>query len=545
MLNILIVDDEEPARETFKYLINWEETGFQIGGFAQNGSEAFEKYKALTPDLVITDIQMPIMDGLDLIKKIRHINKNQKFVILTCHENFNYAKEAIRLGVSDYLLKDLLTAQDLYSLLEKVKDEIEGQRKVHINPIQYNEDSDAEEYKAIILKKIMHCELNEEKVSHYCEKYHFKFHLNSKYKTIFGISIDDYRNFLEDSDKDLQDKRRNQLTQHIEQVINEQNMGECYYDGTGTYIAVVGLGDTASEFLWISTCYQIAVKLHRRLVEEWHVTATIGISQKFSLNSEMNERYNEVIKLIKYKIFLGKGKTIFYNMRELKSFNQTIDYNEFENRLKEAKTLLFENQTKKVIEIIESIYDSSVKDLQKYEHLKQFSLQLIGVLLEYCSKNEINYKDVFLSQYIPIDFINNFETIQEMREWLSAIFVKAVELHLQDDTEIVYTKHVKEAITYMEKHYASKIGLSSISEKLGVNKAYFCRVFKQETKENFTDYLNNIRIEKAKDLILNSDLKLYEIAEKVGFTTLQHFNNNFKKIAGVNPLKYKNMHDPT
>lgn len=169
MYRVLIIDDEEPARETLKYLIDWGKTSFEISGFAKNGKEALESYAELKPDLIITDIQMPIMDGLELIRKIRTENDSQKFVILSCHENFTYAREAIKYGVSDYLLKDLLTPQDLYSLLEKIKNEMADEKSLKSGDSAYrphsgiifNEIFYEEEYKNAILQGIAFENLSE------------------------------------------------------------------------------------------------------------------------------------------------------------------------------------------------------------------------------------------------------------------------------------------------------------------------------------------------------------------------------------------------
>lgn len=143
---ILIVDDEKPARETLSYLIDWTKTAFEVAGTAKNGSDALAQYHRFRPELVITDIQMPVMDGLSFIKAVRQENTRQKFIILSCHEKFSYAKEAIRMGVTDYLIKDLLTPQDLYAVLCKVQRELEeentGKRRWQMNRAVENHEAE-------------------------------------------------------------------------------------------------------------------------------------------------------------------------------------------------------------------------------------------------------------------------------------------------------------------------------------------------------------------------------------------------------------------
>ena len=118
MKTIMIVDDEKPARELLKMLINWESAGFRIISEANDGIEAIDQYLQFAPDLIITDIQMPQMDGLTLIKEIKKINSDQNIIVLSCHENFNYAREIMKLGIFDYLIKDSLTPEELYTVLK-------------------------------------------------------------------------------------------------------------------------------------------------------------------------------------------------------------------------------------------------------------------------------------------------------------------------------------------------------------------------------------------------------------------------------------------
>ncbi|WP_017810895.1 response regulator [Clostridium saccharoperbutylacetonicum] len=126
MYKVMIVDDEIPAREILSYIINWEETEFKIVYSASNGKEAFDNYSDIKPDLIIADIQMPVMDGLDLIEEIQKVNKAQKFLILSCYEDFTYAQRAMKMGVTDYLIKDLITPNDLYGILAKTKTDLEN-----------------------------------------------------------------------------------------------------------------------------------------------------------------------------------------------------------------------------------------------------------------------------------------------------------------------------------------------------------------------------------------------------------------------------------
>jgi two-component system response regulator YesN len=135
--------------------------------------------------------------------------------------------------------------------------------------------------------------------------------------------------------------------------------------------------------------------------------------------------------------------------------------------------------------------------------------------------------------------LEEFETIEDILNWLCETIEKIIHVRTLDST-LAYSKHVVDAIKYIKQNYDKKMGLSQISKELSINKAYLCRIFKGETGENLTDYLNKVRIDQAKLLLTTTNHKMYEIAEMVGFSNNQHFNSSFKKVTGQNPLMFKN-----
>lgn len=546
MYKVLVVDDEEPAHETLKCLINWEETPFRIASTAKNGKEALEKYAALKPELIITDIQMPVIDGLELIRKIRAENKDQKFVILSCHENFSYAKEAIKYGVSDYLLKDLLTPQDLYNLLEKIRNEIENEDRFSINKynseaynfytdFDFNENLYRKECRNIALQSVAFENLSKKSLDFYIKEFNLNF--STKFYTVLCIVIDDYVRFAEKFDRLEEKYKRYEMLQVIKDTLDEFNGGECFYDEKGTFVAIAGIENTNSELFFISSCHAIANRIHINLMRHSNITVTIGVSSSFSNIQEIKTKYNEAMEVVKYRVFLGKGKTILYNVRFVKA--ASINPEVLDNILSEIKTCLQKGEIQKVKGLIKRLYDDEAKGFIQYNYLKYVNSQILGIIAQFCRKNNINYSKVFECEHLPVQKLDEFETVEEMSNWFFNVIDRIINL----DTVsygLNYSKHVRDAIIYIRDNYCDKLGLSQISKRLGVNKAYLCRIFKQETGDNLTDYINKVRIEKAKELIVSTNYKVYEVAEKVGFTNAQHFTNVFKKITGQNPLQFRN-----
>lgn len=537
MYKVLIVDDEKPARETLIHLINWEHTSFRIVDSAKNGKEALEKYRVYNPDLIIVDIQMPVMDGLEFIRQVRVNDKEQKFVILSCHENFHYAREAIKMDVADYLLKDLLTPEDLYSVLEKVRYDIE-KKSVNktVYPRGFSEDLNKyiDEYKDIALKTIVFENPGKEKIDEYIKRFGLK--LKNDYHVLFCILVDGYKKIAESLNLNQEKRKCTRILNTINNLLTEKFKGECFYNGNGEYIALVRLEDIRSQLKFVTDCYEICREIRNNVEKAEDITLTIGVSRGFYRLNEVSDRYEEARQITKYKIFVGKGKTLFYNTILPKATHLTPEV--LEKKLINIKNHIEKENISAVTKEIDSLYNDSIKGFMQYNYLKYINSSMFNIIVEFCSKEKIKYEGVFGYNYIPVDEVETLETVREMSEWFKTVFVKIIKLKSQKGSKFC-SRRVRDAVEYIEKNFNSELGLSQIADALGLHKGYLCRLFKQETGENLTDYILRFRIDKAKQLILTTNLKLYEIAERTGFSSAQQFSLNFKKVAGMTPIEFR------
>lgn len=222
----MIVDDEIPAREILLCIINWEDTDFRIVYSASNGKDALDKYTDIKPDLIITDIQMPIIDGLDLIEEVQKINKSQKFLILSCYEDFTYAQRAMKMGVTDYLIKDLITPNYLYGILARTKTDLDNItikkseiKKEHklLNFLKENKD--------IALRKLIFNDISQDDCYNLIEN--LNLNLNGKLFVLFLIQIDNFFKYIED--ENFYTNTLNEIIKNVSETIEELNIGECFY----------------------------------------------------------------------------------------------------------------------------------------------------------------------------------------------------------------------------------------------------------------------------------------------------------------------------
>ncbi|WP_271813514.1 response regulator transcription factor [Clostridium beijerinckii] len=537
MYKVMIVDDEIPAREILSYIINWQETDFRIVYSASNGKEALDKYTDIKPDLIITDIQMPIIDGLDLIEEIQKINKSQKFLILSCYEDFTYAQRAMKMGVTDYLIKDLITPNDLYGILAKTKTDLDNMtikkseiRKEHklLNFLKENKD--------IALRKLIFNDISEDDCYNLIEN--LNLNLNGKLFVLFLIQIDNFFKYIED--EEFYTKTLNEIIKNVSEIIEELNIGECFYSENGEFTAIVRLTPTISEADIINECYYLAQEIRKRISLMHNISLTISVSSTFKKPFKIKKYFDEAFKLSKMKVFLGND-TIILNNTFVK--NLDLDTDTLTKRINAINISIEQNNIENLKSELTHLYDKDIRGFMQFNYLNYINSSLLDLVVRTCNRYSIAYEDIFSTSYIPIEILSTKETVEEMSEWFLEIFTKIININFNNSFKNKYSKKVADSIDYITKNlFNQSLSLTDIAENINVHKVYLCRIFKEETGENVTQYILKARIEKSKEIILSTNYKLYEISDKLGFNSPQQFSILFKKVTGITPNQFRDSY---
>lgn len=529
MYKILIVDDEAPARRMLNSIIDWKHTNFEIVGVASNGKMGIEKYKELKPDCIITDIQMPVMDGIEMIEEIRKTDKNQKFVILSCHEDFNYARKALKMGVTDYLIKDLITKEIIYELLLRISSELypeDDNNKYLSKEKQKTQDPVAATFSEIL-------RLNSGLKNNHIEYTKEIFEIKSIYMAVFAIRVDSYAN----SNLNFEDMAY--IAFEINKILKEHSGGKCFsINNNGKICVLAGLKGSCSKVESMKSCNNILQKIRNTFLKvKGDNTFTIGISDFFSDIGHLKNNLEQATKAMKLKLFLGNNRNIYYRLFP----NNFLEVNPkiLKSRIKNIKSYLLTKDEEKIMEELENIYHEGVNGFMQYNYLKYVNSKLFNVFIYEIDKNEIPYKDIFNKDFIPINFLNNLETVDEICNWFKSIFKNILD-YKTNNSKIFYSKHIHDTFKLINENYADNdLSLTMLADRLALHKVYLCRIFKEETQKNIKDVIQAVRIEKAKELIKLNEYKLYEIANMVGYATTQQLNIYFKKIEGVSPNTFR------
>lgn len=536
-MRVLIADDEVKVCTLLQNIINWQSLDLEIVGIVHDGDSALKFINEHNPDIVITDIRMPGCSGIELIRVVRETNRNIHFIIVSGYHEFDYANQAIKYGVEDYLLKPI-KQKELERVLNKIIQ-------------QHNEFICNERERECLLQQMT---LNIEKI-----KGNFLLHLIEK-KTIEKVaqSIQDVNEEYHCQFKDgffqvivfrpllsklPLDKKINQLFQSKVKEIVESQVETGFNETIFTINddLIIGLlNGSAEQFEFIKKIIKKICTMINALSDIFDNTDIV-----IAL-SEITNDFEQIIACIA-QAKRACAQSIFVPP------NSIIEYDQF---LKSTATNInkfvdmhFRNEFRKKIEILDT--DAiSVCIREIYTRIESGN-NLTGwdVWQVYCQ-----ILDLFMSTAkdkgirVDEDFIEKAKEKYRTARTLKEVFVLLEECCVsvisewQGKKNAESSKLIRMAKTYICEHYAEPLTLNSVSAYIGLNPTYFSSVFKRETEENFLDYLTNVRIEAAKEFLSDNKLSISEIAENIGYSDLKYFYKKFKNISGLSPKEYRKLY---
>ena len=509
MNKVLIVDDEFPARELLKMAIDWEKAGYEITGEAKNGQEAYRCYQEEKPDLIITDIQMPVMDGIELIRKIKEEDPEQRFVILSCHESFQYAQMAIKLGVSDYLLKDSYTSEELYLLLRSMAKEKERtlERPDHTG-------RKLSEYMGSLLKR--NIEVGE--VPGELKEYFFK---------------QGYSYYIAVLREELIDAEGSGKQDSMQILGTVDDIAACRI-GENRICYVGRLCSSASFLQSYQARFDSVVKLKNLLESRTWYRMSMGVSQMFEDPKELCRHYREANKALDYMVFKGREKIVFFENIDKKREVGILE--KLSENFKKLQDAMERKKAEEIRAILRQIYEKDIQGMMQCNYLYYTNSLLFGYLTYLVTKYNISLEQFYEEGTFSITGLNEMESCMEMEEW---IYKKTVFILEHLEYEANYSPISKKAISYLEENYSNDISIENMADMIGVNKSYLSRVFKAEVGRNISVYLNELRISKAILLMEKREYKTMDIVYAVGYNSVQNYYHAFRQVTGMTPKEYR------
>lgn len=531
MYKIMIVDDEDEVREGVKRLTDWERCGFELVGDFSNGRDALEAVERLHPDVVITDINMPYMDGLELTALISGLYRELKVVILTGYEEFEYAKQAIKLKVNEYLLKPI-NLQEFTGFLLKMKRELDEEqaRMEDMSVLRQRLHESFPLLRERFLDKLVNVPMTAHEIEQRFHYFHLK--LEGPAYLMMLFDLEEAGGQLETIASGTEELLRFAMFNIAQEIIQEEHSGIVFQTRDDKAAAL--LGGSAEDAA--VKAQKLAAHVGQAVQKYLKRNVSIGIGRVYPSLAELRTSYQEACSALDYRFLLGSGRMISIQDVEFGNRINPSNYYEFEKKLIAAlKTAKAAHATAILDEWFAELKQSGATASSCYGYLHRIMAAFINVIAQ------TGFDDSELLGEDPFSRIPPLKTVDQMKVWLEGMCRSVIDFLSERRTNVNNTQ-VQDAITYINDHYSEpELSLNQVCRHVFLSLSYFSGLFKQQTGDTFVEYLTRLRLEKAKQLLVATQLKTYDIAERVGYSDPQYFSVIFKRNTGRTPKEYKVM----
>lgn len=530
MISLLIVDDEVELLEGIKSVINWEEHDIYICGETDNGASALQLINNLSPQIVLMDIRMPVMDGLKVLGEIYKNNINTKCIILSGYDDFYYAQKAINFKASDYLLKPCKPEDILESVL-KVKKLIEEEtcKEGLLNKYKKHFYENIPVLKEKLLREILYNKTsNYSNLPEKLDLYKVKINNANIVVILFCINFSSTKGIP--CDEIHIEALKIAASDIINNSIPQDFCREIFQDDK--YLVTILSYENSNE--WSTLLNSILPEVKVALKNTIQISTTIGVGKPVKDMNFIWKSYKEALAAVETKFFIGEDNIIYFEEIAIEALQNSpypiVEDIEIINCLATNNNIDLKD---KVNKFFNALYCSSAISKDNVQHS---CFALLGSILRFCLERNINVNSIFDSKLTCFNELQKCETAIQLQEKLLKI-INTIFNKINEDND---TNHlIKNAIEYIKENYNEDINLETVSKNIFITPGYLSLLFKQETGINFLDYLHKYRIQKAKEFFRNRFLKNYEVSRMVGYNDEKYFSQMFKRYTGLTPTQYK------
>lgn len=516
MLKVLLVDDEMLTIRMLQSLINWDKFNLELIGYAQDGVEAYDAFLKYEPDIIITDIQMPNMTGLEFIKKVKSVNKEAEIILVSAYGDFSNVQTAMKLGCSDYILKPI-DEDELNEALKRVLGKIDGEneqrRIVHKSQTQIMK-LELRNYMKMGIQTFHKKKLEE-----------FQFDFYQYYLLILEINHITIDEFV--AMQSIESMQMGYISRIMEDVLaGYQAIPFEFEDNSWTIL----LSDTGQEKL-LGLCNELVSILK----DQFNINVKACFSKSIKGLENLPLHYKQTKLLSRYNFYLDTEDILGYDYNckeeDFKQIQSRTLAKELEDAL-EAKD--FENSRKILAEVFQLSRNINPAEL---DLIYEICFEIIVVLKKIISAE--NEKTEKMKKILAISY-QDLRRLTSLKSLQDFMWAKIEETFNQENpAKKKYSQLVEESIEILENRYNESLSLEDICNQIAVSKNYFCYLFKREVGISLWQYLTDLRLKKAKELLQKTDLKSYEISFQVGYDNPSYFSMLFKKYELMTPNEYR------
>lgn len=531
MIKLFLVEDEIVMRDGIKRQINWEKEDIEFVGEASDGELAWPMILETKPDILLTDIKMPFMDGLELSALVRKELPETSIIILSGYDEFVYAQQAVSLGVTDYLLKPLPPGK-LLECIRRVQKKIEQERAQSDSTWSdelAREQKDAE--KNLLFRALVTNDRPLKEILAMSE--HLGIHISARYYAVMLMIVRGKENSM--PGEDLRDDLAS---------ITEQVPGWFFFDRNENGFAMIGTANSEQELV---DAQQFLIRqLKARTGAEEDHTWFIGAGEVVNRISDIEKAYYSANKALSHRFITGMNQTVYSDRDDSpgpEGADPGLDVSGAvanSNSREMLESFLRTGTMEEAEPFLEGLFQSiGENNLNSNLFLTYLSMDLYFTMVRFLTElgreaDEIDKKHGDINS-----LLHNRVTVEETRDYLSG-YLKELILLRDHNTEKRYGRILREAILYIDENFDhDDISLNRVAESVGMSPNHFSSIFSQEVGMTFIEYLIAKRMDRAKELLRTTQLRSSEVAYQVGYRDPHYFSSTFKKMQGMTPREYR------
>lgn len=503
MKKIMLIEDEELILQGLKSILDWEKMGMQIVHMAHNGREALDLFAQEPVDIVITDINMPVMDGIDFLTHLRKTQERARCIILTGYDEFEYARCAIKLGVEDYILKpiDEEKLQSAVLLAARKLDELDKKKEGNIDD-------------KIGWLQFLRGALSEEEAKRYLELLPVLDKEDMVYPAVMKLDIGS-----------LQKAR---MTDILVELHEAGKQIRAIYLSTDSLLLLLFGKEMTHEH-----ARELLTGLQDEIESRYGILSFIGVANPFTDYAALPRAWQEAGKLQKYQVIEGYGSCISTEqIHNRKSEDIVIDSTLL-------RKMILQKDKEGAQNYIEDLFINNVKKEATVDDLYRMCIKIAILLQEIKEEYKLLEKENMQNLTEMIDRIFQAVDVFGIRTLFMSEIAEIIAYLHEENSQ--YTPVVKQIMAEVQKNYRDDMNLKTLSYKYHMNASYLGQIFQKEVGCSFAQYLSNTKNGIAKDLILNTNMKINDIAREVGYPDTSYFYRKFKQCYGVSPASLREM----
>ena len=542
LYRIILVDDEEEVRKSIIRKIDWTAVGFAVVGDAENGEDALEKIENLEPDVVLTDIRMPYMDGLTLAERIRQKYPSMKIVIFSGYDDFEYAKQAIKLNVTEYILKPV-NVEELTAILKRIKTNLdeEIEQKRNVNLLRENYKRSLPILREQFLKDLISRPMDGETVQMLLREYDIPLAGAKKWIAI-AVELELEQELTQEEAPLPLHEEKNLIPISVMQILSE-NLKPSYrfslvsFSGSADakIAGIAAIDENNSQTELINILGDICKEIRKTL----KVPVTIGIGHSAQKLENISRSFQSALDALGYRSVVGTGSTIYINDVEPGIGGKLQFGSEEESALIQAIKF---GPEEKIRETVRGIVDRMNEARVHARQQQAYILSVANCMIQLIQQYDLNMEEIFAEDPLgpdPFTVIQSMLNRENFSRWLYQTALK-INNALSRERDYAARQVIEKAKQYIMDNYQDPgLSVEQICRYLHMSPAYFSTMFKKATGQTYIAYLTEVRLNKAVELLNMTDEKTYVIASQVGYQEQNYFSYVFKKRFGVSPTKFR------